>query len=402
MRFHKPVHPSQQPHLQSFFQGGIPEGNGRASPNSIATSSGSYDDGGEVQVADLKDLNPLNALINHTLKPAMDSVKPKPPADKPQGPTKEQAGPQRSGDASDGSMQMVSADSDGGSYDDGGAVSSDSGAVSSFDTTPELSGPGQIITSANDPPPGSKVLGPHIFNKDGPKKQRTDPVQYNRTNVEGPTPLIPAGSDSREMTQQYDDGGTVSPDNGTVDPNAFLQWPNQPQAFDDGGPIEGQVDPTAFLDPTGLTNPASAELVKHNREIYNGIHSRLENAWHAEQGGFGSDNDADQQGGPSDNDADDQGFAQGGGIPMPPGPAGPGVKPQPATGNAGRPNFTAPDPVRVSAEKNYAQNTTSRPATSPMRGTAFSQAGPDGGQRGQEWYGKGNSPYGKGRKTKNG
>jgi hypothetical protein len=308
MRFHKPVHPSQQPHLQGLFQGGIPDDGGVAAPNSIAVSSGSYDDGGVIQ-------NPLN----HILSLGTQNIPkiPQQPTRQPDipiyGPSQQQAGPQRSSDAGD------TGSGDGGSYDD---------------------------------------------------------------------------------------GGTVSPDNGTVNPDAFLQWPAQvpPQGFDDGGTVyqdEGQVDPNAFLDPTGLTDPATAQLAQHSRDVYDGIHSKLENAWHKENGGLGSDDDADEQGGPPDNDTDDQGLARGG-LVTPPGPAGPGVKPQAPTGNAGRPNFTAPDPARVSAEKNYAQNVTSRPATSPARGTSFSQPGPDGGQRGQEWYGKGNSPYGKGRKTKNG
>lgn len=86
----------------------------------------------------------------------------------------------------------------------------------------------------------------------------------------------------------------------------------------------------------------------------------------------------------------------------PPGPAGAGVKPQPPTGNAGRPNFTNGNPAAGAAEKNYYQDVSSRQATSPARGTAFSQPPPDGSQRGQEWYGKGPSPYGKGRVKKMG
>jgi hypothetical protein len=71
----------------------------------------------------------------------------------------------------------------------------------------------------------------------------------------------------------------------------------------------------------------------------------------------------------------------------PPGPAGPGVTPQTPTGNAGRPNWTDSNP-QASQEKNLYQDQSSRGFTSPSRGTAFSQPGPAGGQRGQEWYGK--------------
>ena len=82
----------------------------------------------------------------------------------------------------------------------------------------------------------------------------------------------------------------------------------------------------------------------------------------------------------------------------PAGPAGAGVIPQPPIGNAGRPNFVNGNPVQGAEEKNYYQNVSSRPATSPARGTAFPQPPPDGAQRGQEWYGKGPSPYGPGRR----
>jgi hypothetical protein len=77
----------------------------------------------------------------------------------------------------------------------------------------------------------------------------------------------------------------------------------------------------------------------------------------------------------------------------PPGPAGPGVMPQSPQGNPGRPNWWDPN-TEAAAQKNFYQNTTSMPATSPARGTAYGQPPPYGGQRGQEWYGKGASPYG--------
>jgi hypothetical protein len=359
MRFHQPVHPSKQPHLESFFQGGVPD-NGRASPNSIAVSSGSYDDGGVVQ-------NPLS----HILSLGTQNIPkiPQQPTQQPDvpiyGPSQQQAGPQRS-----------PADS----YEDGGSIMDKIYAAS------EAAG----VPGYSDKP------DPNWEKKSG----RYDP-SYQPTHDKNSR--WHKRDDDNDDEASYADGGAVS-DNGTVNPDAFLQWPNQgAQGFADGGLAEdpGQVDPTAFLDPTGLTDPATAQLVQHSQDIYDGIHSRLANAWHTENGSLGSDDDADEHNGPPDNDTDDQGYA-GGGLITPPGPAGGGVKPQPATGNAGRPNFTAPDPARVSAEKNYAQNVTSRPATSPARGTSFSQPGPDGGQRGQEWYGKGNSPYGKGRKTKNG
>jgi hypothetical protein len=206
---------------------------------------------------------------------------------------------------------------------------------------------------------------------------------------------------------RYDEGGTVS-DNGVVNPNAFMQWPNQSphpqQSFEAGGITEGddssgQADPTALIDPSGMTDPATANLVAHSRKVYDGIHAKLEQQFNAGQQPQQSQFDPQQAS--SDNDADDQGYA-GGGLIAPPGPAGAGVKPQTPTGNAGRPNWTAPNPKETASEKNYAQNVTSRPATSPARGTSFSPAGPDGGQRGQEWYGKGSSPYGAGRKKQNG
>jgi hypothetical protein len=82
------------------------------------------------------------------------------------------------------------------------------------------------------------------------------------------------------------------------------------------------------------------------------------------------------------------GGAQKSGIPAPgPGPAGAGVTPQAPSGNPGRPNWTDPN-GQAASDKNFYQNVTSMPATSPARGTAFSNPTPIGGQRGQEWYGK--------------
>jgi hypothetical protein len=85
------------------------------------------------------------------------------------------------------------------------------------------------------------------------------------------------------------------------------------------------------------------------------------------------------------------GYADGGMVG--PGPAGPGVKPQSPQGNPGRPGWTDPN-TQASGQKNFYQNVTSNPATSPSRGTSYQQPTPIGGQRGQEWYGKTRSPYG--------
>jgi len=80
--------------------------------------------------------------------------------------------------------------------------------------------------------------------------------------------------------------------------------------------------------------------------------------------------------------------AMAGGIPAPgPGPAGAGVIPQSPMSNPGRPGWTDPN-AQAAAQKNFYQNVTSNPATSPSRGTSYTPPTPIGGQRGQEWYGK--------------
>jgi hypothetical protein len=80
--------------------------------------------------------------------------------------------------------------------------------------------------------------------------------------------------------------------------------------------------------------------------------------------------------------------AMAGGIPAPgPGPAGAGVIPQSPMSNPGRPGWTDPN-AQAAAQKNFYQNVTSNPATSPSRGTSYSPPTPIGGQRGQSWYGK--------------
>jgi hypothetical protein len=78
--------------------------------------------------------------------------------------------------------------------------------------------------------------------------------------------------------------------------------------------------------------------------------------------------------------------------------AGAGITPQTPAGNAGRPNFVHNDPVEAAAEKNRTQNIASPLGAnvSPTVGTAGTPAGPVGGQRGQDWYGKGPSPYAEG------
>jgi len=73
-----------------------------------------------------------------------------------------------------------------------------------------------------------------------------------------------------------------------------------------------------------------------------------------------------------------------GGIPdAGPGPAGPGVTPQSTRGNPGRPGWKDPNPD-ADRQKNFYQNVTSMPATSPSKGTSYQQPTPVGGQRGQE------------------
>ncbi len=306
MRLHKPVPPQQQPHLQSFFQGGIPA-DGRFAPNAAANAGAGFDDGGPV-----------------------------------------------TGEAADqGSTATV---------------------------TPTT--PGQWS------------------DEDEARLQATNNTMENSMLSRGLNYSL--GKVPSLSGKRYDDGGQVSPD-------AYLQWPNQapiPQTgFADGGDVSGGDDSGGQVDPTAMVNPSGgshlAELADHAGKVYDDYHAKLEAAFNAAQQG-GADNDTDDTGGGSDNDADDQGYAQGGGIPAPAGPAGPGVKPQAPTGNAGRPNWTAPNPAQTSQEKNYTQNVTSRPATSPGRGTAYAQPAPDGSQRGQEWYGKGASPYGAGRKKQNG
>ncbi len=283
---------------------------------------------------------------------------------------------------------------------------------------------------------------------------------------------IPAG---------YDDGGPVD-QAGVVDPNAYLQWPNQVDTAGTGFEDGGQVDPSGFLNPMDSGSNTQA-LAEHANQVYQDYHRQLEQEWtnanqarapqtdfgntdttpdegfaeggdvegvdpgtadydydswmaagspaddrghgpdtykqpnhitfsdesqmsgkNGEQGGHwdklpGDKNNYMFTSGPSNTkrytpqdqqdyfqrnepdsllklpDARVTGYAQGGGIPGP-GPAGPGITPKPAKS------------PQQAVDRNFYQDQSSRQFTSPSVGTSFTQPGPRGGQRGQEWYGK--------------
>lgn len=416
MRLHKPVAPHEQPHLQGFFQGGIPT-DGRYSPNSMAPARAGFDDGGSVPDAatgQAADQGSAATVTPTTPGQWSDEDEARLQATNN---TMENSILSRGLNYSLGKLGALAPRTRG--YAAGGQVDYFAGARKRA-MSRRGSNPMQDYMAQNGQPildEMGNVTGFEYDMANGIPSELAPPSPPSYINANSPDYLgndqTGPGMSSQDAqsyakSQGYDDGGQVSPD-------AYLQWPNQqpiPQTtFDDGGIVggddtSGEVNPMAMVDPSGVTDPSTQQLVAHSRRVYDGIHARLEAAFNAAQSG-GADNEDDTWGEQQDvkqpwQTLSGHRYAGGGGIPAPPGPAGPGVRPQAPTGNAGRPNWTAPNPQETASEKNYTQNVTSRPATSPARGTAFPQPGPDGGQRGQEWYGKGVSPYGAGRKKKNG
>ena len=432
MRLHKPVPGHLQPHLQGLFQGGIPD-NGRASPNSIATSSGSYDDGGTVTPAQNTGSAASNeqATTRYWNPETKNYDSPTPPPDRP---TEKPKKPGMFGDGLVGGLLSRAA----GSYDAGGVVDPNAfvqwpNEKPGFEDGGSVDGGGgggdytsALIEHANqvyqdhhkqleeawraEQGGGEVPLGDQPTDQGFARGGTVNKV--NNDNDDGDDP------EERKLATYYARGGGVKEDM-DAEERALAKDDWKYDHYARGGKVK-KKQPQEPLDKTidKINEAENNGDVDQGQDALGSLQQGQGRGEVEQQGTMGErrtqdldypGNDAltgrqlltvgDFGAGPDSRAA--MGYAQGG-IPAPPGPAGPGVRPQAPTGNAGRPNFTAPDPARVSQEKNYAQNITSRPATSPMRGTAFSQPGPDGGQRGQEWYGKGSSPYGKGRKTKNG